>query len=101
MKSRGWRRRRRGWKRALWDSSVKLTRRNDRTSPQSQTVSCELLVNYGVCPARLTLCVCVCNKTGMCTQSFVCTQGFMSDTCRCLFFLLWLPNKIYMNAANS
>lgn len=48
-----------------------------------------------------SLCVCVRNKTGMCTQSFVCTQGFMSDTCSCLFFLLWLPNKIYMNAANS
>lgn len=35
--------RRREWKPAPWDSGVKLTRGDDRTSPQSQTVSCKLL----------------------------------------------------------
>lgn len=49
-----------GMKAALWDSSVKLTRADDRTSPQSQTVSCKLLVNYGACPVHHT--VSVCNK---------------------------------------
>ena len=47
-----------GMKAALWDSSVKLTRADDRTSPQSQTVSCKLLVNYGACPVHRTECVC-------------------------------------------
>lgn len=88
MKSRGWRRRRRGWKRALWDSSVKLTRRDDRTSPQSQTVSCELLVNYGVCPARLTLCVCVCVTNQACAHRASCA---LRDLCQthvdvCFFY---------------
>lgn len=66
----------REWKLALWDSSVKLTRRDDRASPQSQTVSYKLLVNYGVCPVHHSVCA-----TNMYVHTETCVPVVRVDLC--------------------